>query len=275
MDQKKLKRILYYGLLGLFAAIFVASAIYLIHQFSVRNRDKDINKDLQNMVGTSASQATDPTGDIGGTGPTQTAPPETQPQILAEYLELYNLNNDMVGWLTIPDTNINYPVMQTPHEPNFYLHRNFYKDYSYGGTLYAWETADINAPSDNITIFGHRMEIPSRDMFFALDKFKTKSYWEEHQFFSFDTLYEKHTYQIIAVFKTHAVTGYPYHRFTDATTEAEFNDFITNIKQISADTFYETGVSAEYGDKIICLSTCEYTVDRDHGRFVVVAKRVS
>ena len=58
--------------------------------------------------------------------------------------------------------------------------------------------------------------------------------------------------------------------FVDADSENEFDRFISTCKKLD---FFETGVTAEYGDKLICLSTCEYT--QDNGRFVVVAKRVS
>ena len=170
----------------------------------------------------------------------------------------------------VPDTKINYPVMQTPKMKDYYLYRNFDKMGSDWGAIYAREVCDINAPSDNITLYGHHMMDGS--MFAQLDFFKKKDFWETHQTFSFDTLYEHHTYQIIAVFKTSGTTGkgFPYHRFVNAKTEAEFNEFITTIKGMA---FYETGLTAEYGDKLLCLSTCEYT--QDNGRFVVVAKRIS
>lgn len=277
MKKKTWKRILYYALLGVFIAVFIGCAIYIGDYFVKMQQARKMNEELQNIKNSvtvpTRGPYTPPTEPSLGPGETlaPTEPPEaTEPQILPEYQELYNMNNDLVGWITIPETNIDYPVLQTPKNPNYYLNRNFYKLYDARGSLYVREDCDVFAPSDNITIYGHRMEIPDGSMFYQLDKYKKKDYWENHQYFYFDTLYERHTYQIISVFKTHGETGFPYHRFHDAKDEEEFNTFINTIK--SMESYYSTGLTAEYGDKLLCLSTCEYTLG--NGRFVVVAKRV-
>ncbi len=87
-----------------------------------------------------------------------------------------------------------------------------------------------------------------------------------------DTLYEMHTYKIMAVFLTTATVdqGFAYHRFENAADGAEFESFVTRCKQLS---LYDTGVEAAYGDKLITLSTCEYS--QSNGRLVVVAKRIA
>ena len=77
--------------------------------------------------------------------------------MLPGYKELYEMNNDVVGWLKIEGTKLDYPVMQTPEDPNYYLYRDFDGKDSKRGTVYAWSEADINKPSDNITLFGHNM----------------------------------------------------------------------------------------------------------------------
>lgn len=270
--QKKVKKIIYYSLLTLFAAVFLFCAIYIAHYYITGAQADDDWDDLASIKN-NATAATEPTGtDPTGT-PTEepTGTEATEPQILPEYQELYAMNDDLVGWITIPDTNVNYPVMQTPDEPNFYLDKNFEKEYSRLGSLYVREVCDVFSPSDNVVIYGHYIS-SGASMFANLHKFKNKSFWEEHQTFTFDTLYEHHTYQIISVFKTSANVGegYAYHRFNDAANEEEFKEFIDTIKKLD---FYETGISAEYGDKLVTLSTCEYTLD--NGRFVVVAKRIS
>ena len=109
-------------------------------------------------------------------------------------------------------------------------------------------------------------------MFAGLDKYKKQAFWQDHQTFTFDTLYERHTYQIWAVFKTSGNTGegYPYHLFVDASSEEEFNNFVQTIKSME---FYETGITPQYGDKLLTLSTCEYSLN--NGRFVVCAMRIS
>ncbi len=263
------KKIIYWAALALCIAVFLGSAGYLGYRWYQSKKNTDLNSELQSMKGTAAptQEATLPPSDA-----TQDPTEPTEPTILPEYQALYERNNELVGWLSIPDTNIDYPVVQSRDDPDYYLHRNFDKEYSYAGTLYARPVSDIYGPSDNITIYGHRMEIPGKDMFYELDKFKGETWWKTHQTFTFDTIYEHHTYQLVAVFRTLGTSeGYPYHRFVDAKNEEEFNQFISDIKAMAD---YETGVTAQYGDKLLCLSTCEYTLGRN-SRFVVVAKRIS
>ena len=109
-------------------------------------------------------------------------------------------------------------------------------------------------------------------MFTQLKYYRQADFRNENPYIFFDTLTELHTYEIIAVFVTTASVGegFSYHSFVDAENEKDFNDFVAKCKKLA---LYDTGVSAEYGDKLICLSTCEYT--RVNGRLVVVAKRIA
>lgn len=191
---------------------------------------------------------------------------------LSDYQDLYLQNNDMVGWIKIEDTKINYPVMQSKDNPNFYLKHGFDKAYTDYGCPYIQENCDVDIPSDNLIIYGHNMKDCS--MFSGLMKYTDKSFWESHKTISFDTLTEKCDYEIIAAFKTVVYTDSPesfkYYQFINADTGDEFNAYITKCKELA---LYDTGVTAEYGDKLITLSTCEYS--RNNGRMVVVAKKIA
>ncbi len=264
---KKIKKTAYYTVIVLLAAVFLVSAVYIGKYLVESQQGKQLHNELQDLRGETLPTPTQ------GQAPTETGDGDqpTQPVILPEYQALYQRNNDFVGWLTIPGTNIDYPVVQpgADKDKNFYLKHNYDGKFDSHGTLYVWPSCDVNAPSDNITIYGHRMERPDGSMFYQLDKFKKQSFWKDHQQFTFDTLYERHTYQIICVFKTHSTEGYAYHLFENG-NQAQFEEFVSTVKGME---FYETGVTAEYGDKLLCLSTCEYSLG--NGRFVVVAKRVS
>ena len=111
-------------------------------------------------------------------------------------------------------------------------------------------------------------------MFADLEKFKDKDFWQEHKPITFSTLTDRNEYEILAVFKTVVYTdsseAFKYYRFTDAKSAEEFATYVKKCKELS---LYDTGVSAEYGDKLITLSTCEYS--RTNGRLVVVAKKVT
>ena len=175
----------------------------------------------------------------------------------------------MVGWISIDGTKLNYPVMQTPNEPNFYLKHNFEKEYSDLGTPYVQEDCDI-AQSDNLVIYGHH--IKGGKMFGVLESYKDKGFYEEHKTIQFDTLTQHGEYEIIAVFKTVAYSsnGFRYYDFVDAEDEEAFNAYVEKCKELA---LYDTGVTAEYGDRLITLSTCEYSAQ--NGRLVVVAKKVA
>ena len=77
---------------------------------------------------------------------------------LSDYQALYLQNNDMVGWIKIEDTKINYPVMQSKDNPNFYLKHGFDKSYTDYGCPYVQENCDVDIPSDNLIIYGHNMK---------------------------------------------------------------------------------------------------------------------
>lgn len=216
---------------------------------------------------TTAAAATDATGET--TEPTD-ATAATEPGILAEYEELYEMNNDLVGWIKIEGTKVDYPVMQTPDDVDYYLYRNFDKENSDRGAIYAREVCDVNKPSDNVTIYGHHMADGS--MFAGLQAYVNQSTWENNSLIFFDTLTEHHMYKIFAVFATSANIGegFSYHQFVDAEDEEEFNEFVATCKSLA---YYDTGITPVYGDKLICLSTCEYT--HDNGRLVVAAVRIT
>ena len=205
--------------------------------------------------------------------PTAPIPPEnrstspTEPTVLPEYAALFEENPDLVGWLTVEGTKINYPVMQTPDRPDHYLYRNFKQEQSAHGCLYVRESCDVFAPSDNLTVYGHHMR--DGTMFAPLDRYRKEDFRDQHPTVRFDTLYERHTYTVFAVFTTTSTEeGFAYHLFETAAEESEFDAFVSTCKALS---LYDTGITPRYGDKLLCLSTCEYS--RPNGRLVVAAFR--
>ena len=184
-----------------------------------------------------------------------------------KYAELYSLNNDFIGWLKIDGTGIDYPVMQSRNNPNYYLKHNFNKEYSRFGVPYMQE--DCNLQSDNIVIYGHNMK--NKSMFNELTQYKDKDFYNAHKYITFETMSESRTYEIIAAFKTVAYSenGFKYYNFVNANTEEEYETYIEKCRSLS---FYDTGVDTEYSDKLITLSTCDYS--QNNGRFVVVAKLI-
>jgi sortase B len=266
-----MKKVLYIVTIVLLLAVFCFSGFQVVNYF-LESKEQAAQFDELAALKDKATEATEaiketkPAETVEDTEPTE----ETEPVMLPEYAELYEMNQDLAGWMKIEGTEIDYPVMHTPGNTDYYLKRNFFGEESARGCLYAREECDLSEPSDNVTIYGHNMMDGS--MFNNLLRYDEKKAWEKNSIIQFDTLYEKHEYEIFAVFKTTASIGegFSYHQFVDAQSEEEFDKFIATCKQLA---FYDTGITPEYGDKVICLSTCEYTLV--NGRFVVCAVRIS
>lgn len=194
-------------------------------------------------------------------------PPE--PVILKKYQDLYEKNQDMVGWLSIEGMQIDYPVMRC-EDGEYYLHHDFYGEEDKYGCLFVKEEADVDTPGTNFIIYGHNMKDGS--MFGDLDLYREEEFFKEHREISFDTLYEERTYEIMAVFLSQVYENdqdvFKYYQFYEAKTPEEFDTFYENVKKLS---FYDTEVEAEYGDTFLTLSTCTYHVE--DGRLVIVAKK--
>ena len=116
-----------------------------------------------------------------------------------KYADVYAQNSDLVGWVSIPGTQIDYPVMQTKDNPDFYLKHAFDKSYSSYGVPYVQENCDIGI-SDNLVLYGHHMNNGS--MFSDLCKYESEDFYQEHKIIHFDTLESFGEYEVIAAFKT-------------------------------------------------------------------------
>lgn len=271
--KKKKSSALYWILLVLLFAVFAGCLIYLIKYFweSKKSEDKvdelreliviDENSDMHqpDIVATASDAETDTFEEVDGK------------RILSKYVNLYKRNNDFIGWLTIEGTVIDYPVMQSMYDEEYYLRRDFDKEYSYAGTLFIDTSCNVEKPSDNIIIYGHHMN--TGKMFHELEEYEDEDYYEKHKFITFDTIYGSGTYEVIAAYRTKIYdedyTGFKYYEFFDARDSVEFENYVSNSKSL---TPYNIEASAKYGDSLITLSTCAYHTE--NGRFVVVARKM-
>lgn len=285
MEVFLMKKTLYAVLIVLLLGVFGVSAFfvgqYVLEGRQQENRFNELSQ-MKDQAAATPAPATKPNTNTGSDTPAPTeedvpAPtvsPTTPDGLLTEYAGLHEINPDMVGWIKIEGTKIDYPVMQTPSNPNYYLDKSFDKTESRRGCIYVREECDLDLPSDNVTIYGHNMLDGS--MFAALHKYEDKEFWEDNRLIVFDTLKERHVYEIFAVFKTSANIGegFSYHQFVDADSEKAFDEFVSTCKTLGKKYYYDTGITPVYGDKLICLSTCEYSLG-DNSRLVVAAVRIS
>ena len=191
------------------------------------------------------------------------------PDILEEYADVFRLNQKLIGWIKIDGTKVDYPVMQTSNN-DYYLDHNFDQEEDKNGSIFLDKECSIWPRSQNLLIYGHNMK--SGKMFGTLKNYKEESFYKEHPVIQFDTIYEKGTYEIMYVFSevVHEETEitFKYYQFINANSSDEYNSYMKDMADMS---LYDTGVTSEYGDALITLSTCDYTQGAE--RFVIVAKK--
>lgn len=219
--------------------------------------------------------------------PTATAVPTLPPQqegvnpegseyvdpILASYAELAEQNPDMIGWVYIEGTRVDYPVMYRPDDKNFYLHRNFNKKYFIDGIPFMDERCDPWLPSDNLIIYGHNMR--SGAMFNSLQQYVKEEFWNEHPLVQFDTLEEKNTYEIFAVIPVNLVRDMNDERMRCygvllTQDQLQIDTLERYVKRYAAR--HRLAALPRVGDEVLTLSTCTGFANAD--RLVVMARRL-
>ena len=180
-------------------------------------------------------------------------------------------NSDIVGWIEISGTSINYPVLQgTDNE--YYMTHNYKKQKSKNGSIFLTKDYDWNIPSSNLLIYGHNLQ--NGTMFQELLKYESEQYYKSHPIIKFTTEKEDAEYEIIAVLKTRVFykseqNVFRYYYFVNAETEEQYNEFIKNAK---TESIYNIDKTAKYGEQLITLSTCSYHVK--DGRFAVIGRKI-
>lgn len=274
LRKKQRMRVVLLRLLGL--ALIVPVALFLVRQIFFNGGQP------KPPIGVTATPETASSGPVSVTvqpatvnAPQNVQTPEstaeTENAILPKYQDLYAQNSDLVGWLTIDAIGVDYPVMQTPGDNEYYLRRGFDKVYSLAGSLFLDENCRITSPSTaNWLIYGHNMSDGS--MFGQLDKYAEESFYREHPTFEFDTLYEEMQWQIVAVIRTQVGSDdLPYYTFFDASSERDWQAKYQAVMDLA---LYDTGVTAQYGDQLLTLSTCGTTSSTTDKRLAVIAKRI-
>lgn len=250
---KKIDNTIILPLIILLVFILSASSYYLISILLKDKKENDEFKDLEQIVIKKETNENDKIKDEKSNTTNYTN------------LDLNSLkieNKDLIGWIKIDNSNINYPVMQNG---NYYLRRNFYKNYSKLGTPYLADYCNIKT-SDILTIFGHH--INQGYMFADLLKYQNYDYYKSHKYIKFYTIEDYQTieniYEVCFAFKVKA-QNYSYYSYTRFYDENDLKEFVENCRRLS---FYNTDTIFDYGNQFITLSTCEYS--QDNGRMIVI-----
>ncbi|WP_282937974.1 class B sortase [Paenibacillus sp. RC67] len=184
---------------------------------------------------------------------------EVQPR----FKKLLKVSPDLVGWMRLPDTLIDYPIVQG-QDNEYYLYRNYKQQEMKSGSIFMdYRNKEIE-PSLNTVIYGHNMHDGS--MFGQLKRYTEPAFLQSHPSFSYETLHGDYVAEIFSVYYTTTDDDYIQ---TDFSGKEEYESFLQAISERSLFTM-ETVLTAD--SPILTLSTCDSTMDPEAGRLAVHAK---
>lgn len=233
-------------------ALFSCWKIY--SELSARQKEKDEFSTLAALV---APPIPNPPAAV----PEETTAPEesTEPAAeLRDLTELFAQNPDCIGWLCIPGTQIDYPVMFTPEEPQRYLRRSFYGAYSQSGVPFLDFRCNENS---NLILYGHNMR--NGTMFGSLTCYTDADFAAEHPVIELQTAAGLSRYAVFAVAAVQKTD--PWYDFVEASDSAEFDEQVADLLRKAC---YTTGVIPAYSQQLFTLSTC---YGGGNGRLIVAA----
>ncbi len=255
-----------------FASVFVYCGFVILRQFIIRERDTKTFDELSQLIklpevseetpnDSPTQEYSDVSENVSLDVSEESEPIESVEVIHKRNLEpVIALNSDCIGWLYIEDSEVDYPVMHTPNEPEKYIDLSFDWKYSVYGVPFL--DYRCTAGCDNIIIYGHNMKDGS--MFATVRRFMDEDYFYGHPYIEFETVDGCKTYSVFAIVSIKASDAwYLKHTFSDRI------DFIENVNRLKSKSLYENDVVPQYGKQIITLSTC-YGVERDD-RIILLA----
>ncbi len=258
-----MKQTIRWVLIVLLLIVFSVSVGMVLRDLLSYKKGADTNRELAAMLHEAESKVQP----VPETSPdAETAPESDETASRPQFSTLLERNPDMAGWLRMEGIDVDLPVMYTPEEQNYYIDKNFDRESQRGGTLFL--AVPWSPQSNQAIIYGHNMKNGS--MFGRLLRYQDAAFGKKNARISFDTLSESGEYELVGafygrVYSVDEVGGFRYYDYPDLSDEADFDYFVSQVKKAA---LYDTGVTPEYGDRLLTLSTCEYS--DDNGRFIVV-----
>lgn len=269
MNKNKKKQTLLNIIIILGILMFLGSTVMLVKNLWVYWEADKMNKDLRGYIidlppqdnsvsDTSDSAKNDDSSD--------------NDRRSRDYSAFFEINPDFVGWLEIPNTDVDYPVVQGANNSK-YLSTNFYGKYQQLGTIFLDYHAILqdNSSSDNLVLFGHHAKNGS--YFGDLKKYKNIEYYKDHQFINFDTTFYQSEWVIVSIYsidsEDNSEDSFKYIDYRDFNDENTFNSFKDEIQKRN---YFTNEADLKYGDKFLTLSTCDY--DFDGERLVITARKL-
>lgn len=269
-------RIIYIILITIIILSFMCIAkVFLLKQEAVFEskllNEIDIRTELKNEIGEKESKEQKDKEELKQKEEREKAEKERErKERILKIKKLQEVNSDIVGWIEISGTNINYPVLQGK-DNEYYLNHNYKKQKTEKGSIFLDAKYDWDIPNNNLLIYGHNLV--NGQMFKDLIKYREKEFYDKHSTIRFTTEKEDIEFKIMSAFYSNVFYKdekdvFRYYDFINSKKKKEYNEFAKNAKKAS---LYDTGVEAEYGEELITLVTCSY--HEDDGRFVVIGTR--
>lgn len=173
-------------------------------------------------------------------------------EIPIDFAELKKVNNEIYAWVQVPDTNIDYPILQSETDDAFYLNHAFDKKYDVFGAVFTEKINKKDFTDFNTVVYGHNIKDGS--FFQNLHKFEEEQFFNSHDTFTIYTETEKKTYKIFAAVEysnKHILYNY------DNQNPEEQKAFLQSLKESrSMKNHYRDDVTVDENSKIVTLSTC-------------------
>ena len=217
--------------IALLSAVLVTCGVMIGGELLARQKEKEDFEELAKLV-TVKKPSTSPAPSAylpastppGNSEISEETPAEDEPVLARDLSELFAMNDDFIGWLCIPDTDINYPVVHTPDDPEKYLRRNFHGEYSESGVPFLDFRCSLD--SDNLIIYGHNMM--NGTMFAGLQGYVQKDFCEQHPIIEFQTADGCAGYQVFAV--AWVKSNDDWYKFVNADTTEDFNKAVEKLQ---------------------------------------------
>lgn len=246
----------------LLSAVLATSGFMICRELSSQQKEKEDFKELAELITVTQTELLESTATEDTSTPTEetTEPEKPQETTGRDLSKLFALNSECIGWISIPGTAVDYPVMHTPDNPQKYLHKNFYSEYSQSGVPFLDGRCD--ADSDNLIVYGHNMK--NGTMFSNLRYYTDKTFCAEHPMIELETADGLNLCEIFAILKTDNADEW--YNFIMADGKDDFNRRVSDVKVRS---LFKSDIIPEYGQRIVSLSTC-YGSSKS-GRLLVLA----
>lgn len=264
--MKKFDRRIMIPIIVFFLLICLGVVGYLVFKNININQANETYRQMQTTVAATDTTGSGTTTAESATTAVQTTqnPSDVAPRVEnpIDFQQMMAINPDVYAWISIPDTNVDYPVAQSAEYDNFYLDHNIYKEYSFPGTIYS-QSCNSKDWSDRVTLlYGHNMLDGS--MFATLHQFRDADFFNSHPYFYIYTQNRKLTYEIVTAFDyddKHIMNSY---NFKDDKVFQEWIDEAKHPKDLYANVRESTKL--DLNSKFVVLSTCQNGGD---GRYLI------